>query len=254
MNWKPFLVAMALVGAGCAAPLRPDPPGPLPWERDYPALPVDREDSLPDLSRSPLVLEDVLAAALTRNPGLEAAREMWEAARARPAQVTALPDPTLGYVRFIDEIETRNGPIEQGITLSQMFPFFGKLAARGDVAEAQALAAWERYAARGLEITERTKSAYFELYWLDQAIRITTENKTLLERQLGVAQTQYAAGRVTLQDVLKAQVELSKLSNDLLTLDEVHGTAIARLNMLLDRPPEAPLGIPAGFEIEGFDK
>ncbi|MHC4608623.1 MAG: hypothetical protein ACYTAF_17075, partial [Planctomycetota bacterium] len=105
-----FLAVLALAaGAGCGIGYRPVPPGPVSW--DALAIPDAAEQDLPDLAASPLSLADVLQVAVAGNAGLRAADLRWQAARARPEQVSTLPDPVLTLGRFIDEIVTRNGGI-----------------------------------------------------------------------------------------------------------------------------------------------
>ena len=110
------------------------------------ALATDLRGSpeLPALDES-AGLGDYLAYAALNNPGLEAAFNRWKAALEREPQVEALPDPRFTYRYFIREVETRVGPQQQALGLSQAFPWFGKLALRGSVAAEAAEAARQRY-------------------------------------------------------------------------------------------------------------
>src|SRR6202035_5276892 len=67
-------------------------------------------------------------------------------------------------------------------------------------------------------------------------------NVDLLRQIADVSQAKYVAGRNSQQDVLKSVAELSKLHNDILLFDEQANVAAARLNVLLDRAPETPIG------------
>jgi outer membrane protein TolC len=71
----------------------------------------------------------------------------------------------------------------------------------------------------------------------------------LLRRFAKIAETKYATGKATQQDVLKAQVEFSKIVNELITLEQLKETAMARINTLLNRHPEMPLGTPEKINI-----
>ncbi len=204
----------------------------------------------PHLADSLLSLEETITFALANNPGIRAARAGWKAAENRPKVVSALPDPVLGLTYSVEEIQTRNGAIRGGLMLSQKFPWLAKLKAKSEIAQSQADAFEESYESTRLEVVSKVKQAYFELYWITKAIAITESNLGLMKQLERVTQTKYATGKVPQQDVLKAQVEISKLQNDLETFIEMKTTSEARLNALLGRPPEAPLGEPEGIEFK----
>ena len=212
----------------------------------------NKKSQLPELGKagSPLLLEETIAFALAKNPQIAAARSRWEAALSRPKVVSSLPDPAVGVTYFGEQIETRNGPIRGGITLSQRFPWLGKLKTKSKIAQSKAGVFEERYESTRLVVTSRVKQTYFELYWITKAIVITRSNVGLLKQLEKVAQIKYATGKVPQQDVLKAQVEISKLQNDLDTFVEMKTTVEAKLNALLGRRPGAPLGDPEGIEFE----
>lgn len=201
------------------------------------------------LAESPLELSDVIKVALRDNPELLVANAQWLAAKEGPAQARSLENPVLGYGYFVRSIETKVGPQEHTIGLAQKFPFFGKLRLRGEVASREAERIRADYEAKKVEIVARAKATHYELYMAHKAIEITEENLEILRRFIRVATSKYAAGKVSQQDVLKAQVELSKLANELLILRQRKETAVATLNVLLNRSPEAPLGVPAEFVI-----
>lgn len=206
------------------------------------------------LGESPLQLADVLAVALRQNPELRASEARWLAAEERPAQARSLEDPQLGYGFFARSVETRVGPQEHQIGLAQKFPFFGKLRLRGEAAAGEAARARADYDGKRVEIVARVKSVYYELHMAHKAIEITQENQEILRRFARIVTSKYAAGKVPQQDVLKAQLELSDLANELLTLWQRKDTAEAALNVLLDRPPDAPLGRPPDFTIPPFTR
>jgi outer membrane protein TolC len=244
-------LGISAVLSGCSYKLRPKPPGPVLWS-DY-SVPQERQQDLPDLSRSPLKLSDVLHTALGTNAGLHAAERRWNAARLVPDQASSLPDPMISLNRFVDEVVTRNGAIEWQGMLQQRIPFPGKLGLRGDIAEQAALMAWEGYMAEGLRLAAEVKKSYYEYYWIERSVEITDENRKLLEQVLEVAQTKYRAGQVTQQDVLKTQIELAKLNEDLNTLRDLLETTRARLNRSLNRTDDAVLGSPAKFEVSVYE-
>jgi len=191
----------------------------------------------------------VIDEALRSNPGLQTARLRWDAAKERVPQVRALDDPNLGFTYYGEQAQTRVGPVQGGFTASQKIPFFGKLRLRGEVAEKEAKAVEEQYRTIERVIIAKSKSAFYELYWAYKSIEVEEENEKLLQKFLKVAEIKYASGLVTQQDVLKAQVELSDILNELITLEQMKETAVARVNTLLNRHPEAPLGTPEEADV-----
>ena len=217
-----------------------------------PAYESEREASsgeLPPLDES-AALSDYLAYAALTNPGLEAAFNRWRAAVAKAAQVDALPDPKFTFGYFIEEVETRVGPQEYRVGLSQMFPWFGTLKLRGDVAAAEANAAFEHYQAAKLDLFFGVKKAYYDYYYLGRAISITEDNIELLKHLEGVAQSKLRAG-ASQSGVIKAQVELGKLDDRLRTLRDMRGPMVARLNASMNRPHDAALPWPRHVPLVG---
>jgi outer membrane protein TolC len=109
-----------------------------------------------------------------------------------------------------------------------------------------------RYLTLEREIVAKAKSAFYELYWTHQSISINEENRNLLKRFVKIAEVKYATGKATQQDVLKAQVELSKIVNELITLEQLKETAVARINTLLNLHPDTLLGTPDKADIEAL--
>lgn len=190
-------------------------------------------------------LADYLAYAALNNPGLEAAFNHWTAALEQVDQVTALPDPRLSYTYFITEVETRVGPQRQKVSLSQKFPWLGKLELRGEAAGAQAEAARYRYEQIKLELFHKVRHAYYEYYYLGRAIAVTQENLVLLGSIEEVARSKYQSGGIHQAAVLKFQVDMGKLGDRLRSLQDMQEPTVARLNAALNRPMDEPLAWPS---------
>ena len=201
------------------------------------------EKKLPELSDKS-GLNDHLTYAALNNAALEAAFERWKAALARIPQVRALPDPRFTYKYFIEEVETRVGAQRQAFELAQTFPWFGKLALRGDVAAAAAETARRHYETARLALFYKVRDAWYEYYYLKHAIAITKENVQLLKHIESVVRIRYKAAAAGHPDVIRAQVELGKLADRLAALTDLRGPIVAKLNAALNRPAETPLPWP----------
>jgi outer membrane protein TolC len=199
--------------------------------------------NLPKLTEDS-TLSDYLEYAALNNPGLEAAFNRWKAALQTIPQARALNDPTFKYAYFIKEVETRAGPQRHKFELSQMFPWFGKLSAKGNIALEAANKEKERYEAEKLKLFFEVKDAYYEYYYLSRAITTTEEHKRLIIYLENVARTNYSAGITPYGDLIKAQVELGKIEDRLLTLRDLRDPIAAKLNESLNRPFNHSLPFP----------
>lgn len=205
-------------------------------------------------------LDDYLAFAALANPGLEAAFNAWQSALQRIDRADKLPDPTVDYAYFIENVETRVGPQRQKLGVTQAIPWLGKLRLRSAIASETANAAEQRYQAVKLRLFFDVKDAYYELYYLSRAIAITKDNIELLVNLEGVAQANFTVG-APLSGVIKAQLELGTLDDQLRTLEALRPAIVARLNATLNRPrdtrvpwPAAPPDVQAELDDEAIHR
>ena len=203
-----------------------------------------------------LKLDELVDEALKNNPEIKVFENRFKALSQRPSQEGTLDDPklTLGVTNLpTDEFNFNTESMTQKeIGISQMFPFPGKLRLRSEIAQKEADASEKEYYDKKNEITEKVKTAYYELFFINKSIEITEKNKGLLEQFIKIAETKYSVGQGIQQDILKAQVELSKIINELIKLEQQKETTQARLNTLLYRSPENPLGKPQEIEKTKF--
>lgn len=207
------------------------------------------ETSIAEEKNDVLEIRWVIDEALRANPELQAAKLRWNASSERIVQERALDDPVIGFTYFGEQVQTRVGEKQAGVKASQKVPFFGKLRLKGEIARNEAKVSEERYRTLEREIVAKAKSAFYTLYWAYKSISINEENRNLLKRFVKIAEIKYATGKATQQDVLKAQVELSKIVNDLITLEQLKETSVARINTLLNRHPDASIGTPEEVDI-----
>jgi outer membrane protein TolC len=190
-------------------------------------------------------LPDLIKEALGANPEILAARKSVEAARARIVQARSLDDPELNIESWaipLDQPTNLNQANMHMVNLRQRLPFPGKLKLRGDVASQEEAMAAARYLAKEREVIAAVKKTYYDLFMADREIQITQEQLDLLGRILKTAEARYTVGKVAQQDVIKAQVEQSEALNRLIVAEREHHHAEARLNTLLNRSPDLPIG------------
>lgn len=189
-------------------------------------------------------LSDYVAYAVANNPLILSWADRHQAAREVPSQVRALPDPMLSLGVFTSSPETRVGPQQGGLMFSQKLPFFGKRSLKGDIAEREADVWGRTYDEKVLDLVRDVKKAYYDYYRVYRIFDITQKEKTVIRQMQNVAQVKYASGTVNQQDVLKAQLALSKLDDRLTRLRREMVTVTAQLNRLLNRSPDASLAPP----------
>lgn len=202
-----------------------------------------------EVPKGKTALSKLIEEALNQNPQIKAARNEWEASIEVIPQAKSLPDPVLGYSYYGQNVETRLGPQRNKLSLSQKFPFFGKLSLKGEIARKGASVLEEQYNAVKIDIVLRVKKAFFSFFWLDKAIRISQEEKEVLERLAKIAEMKYETGKANQQDVLKAQLEISKVLDKILILNQRRRAIAAELNALLNRRPDSFIGEVEEFEI-----
>jgi outer membrane protein TolC len=199
-----------------------------------------------------LELEGLISEALERNPEIIAARNRWMSAQEIVRARKSFPDPRLSYTYFVESIETRVGPQQNIIGAKQTIPFYGKRDLRANVAAKEAESLKESYEAVKSEVIRQVKRSFYDLFYVSTIIDITQREKELLKRFERIAMTKYATGGGSQQDILKIQVEISKLQDRLLTLSDHEQTAGAILNILVNRPADRPLGKPQVPKLRRF--
>lgn len=194
----------------------------------------------------PVDLAGLLATADTANPEIAAARRVAEAAAARVPQAGALPDPMLG-VGLMNVPVADPGLGNDMMTMTQVqvsgtLPWPGKLDTRQDVAGLLAEAAeWEVERVRD-RVAAQVRAAYYRIYFVDRALEITGRNQILVGELAHHTSTLYGIGGGAQPDVLRAQVERTRLADQMVALHERRESELARLNALLSRASDAPLG------------
>jgi outer membrane protein TolC len=189
-----------------------------------------------------LVLGAVYEQLAVANPRAAAARANARAAAARIASAKRPPDPQL-QLGFMNRELPSLRPMEPlGMTqvqLMQMVPLAGKLGLAGSVAEAQAAAA------RGLaddvrwDVRALAAMAFYDLYQTDRSLDVAISTRRLLQDIAATASTMYAVGEGRQPDVLRAQVEIARMSEDIVRMETMRISMDARLAALLDRAPVA---------------
>ena len=195
----------------------------------------------------PLSLSTALSRAVQDNPGLAEMKARSEAMAQIPSQVGSLPDPVISFNALnlpVDSFDTAQENMTQmqgGI--SQAIPFPGKLALREQAASFEAEAAAFDVVEVRWRLLRDVKRLWWTLVYLDKALSIIRINQDLLRQFVEIAQTKYEVGEGLQQDVLLAQLELSKLFDNELKLIGARENTQAQLNALLNQAADTPVKI-----------
>lgn len=195
-----------------------------------------------------LTFQSAIEIAVSDNPSLAQIQARSEAMAAIPSQAGSLPDPVISFNALnlpVDSFDTRQENMTQlqgGIT--QAIPFPGKLALREQAATHEAEAATHDVVEARWRLLRDVKKTWWVLFYLDRALEIVSTNQELLRQFVEIAQTKYKVGEGLQQDVLLAQLELSRLLDSELTLIGARDRAEAQLNALLDRPANSAISLP----------
>lgn len=202
--------------------------------------------SLAQSPDSTMQLSALIQEALEYNPNLQSAQNTWQAAEARIPQAGALPDPLLVFNLMNMPVNTfafdQEPMTSKQLGIMQMFPFPGKQGVRENIAAENALVAEARYRELRNQLVKRVKATYFDLFFVDKSIETVQKNLDILQEFVRIAETKYSVGSGLQQDVLRAQVELSKMTDRSINLQKKRDAVEARLNALLNRPAEGPVG------------
>lgn len=203
-----------------------------------------------------LSVDQLVQNVLLRNQSIESMRAAADAANARIESADALDDPMVSYAMAPN---TAGGPgqgLNQNLQISQKFPWPGTLDLRSKAAEAEAESAEQQVTDLRLRLAARTRADYAEWYYVHRALAINTENLTLMTRLREVAGAAYASGQSPQQDVLQAEVALTRLRNQAFVLDRQRHTVQAKINALQNLDPRtavpAPDDLPAEIPLPEF--
>jgi len=194
-------------------------------------------------------LDDYLKVAAKNNPGLKAKYAEFEAAMQRVTQVNALPDPKLSFGYFINSVETRVGPQQAKFGLSQMFPWFGTLAAKGEMATLMAEAKYQVFLNAKNELYYKVKAAWYPLYEVNRTLQLQEENREILYTFKQLSTTGFKNGKGSMVDVIRVDIMIENTETDIRLLQDKKTPLMTRFNTLLSRADTIPVVVPDSISL-----
>lgn len=185
----------------------------------------------------------LIAEALANNPEVHASQARWELFESRIAQAGTLDDPMLMLriqnAMIRDPLAFDQDPMTaKVIGISQMIPFSGKRALAREGAELEAESNRWILEERKVELRRMVKETWYQLYFIDRSIEVVEKNIGLLDDLTRFSETMYGVGQGLQQDVLKAQLDRSRMEDMRIGLQQKRRTLAATLNTLAYRPAD----------------
>jgi outer membrane protein, heavy metal efflux system len=202
----------------------------------------------------PAELSALIEEGLAKNGEIQSLQAQEESFRAEVSFAGALDDPRLGIGVLnlpTDTFSFNQEPMTQKqIFVAQKFPWFGKLDLRSRRTLLKAIRQQSLLEAKRLELAKKIADAYYDLGYTDRGLEINNRLYEVVTQLLRFAEMRYSTGRGLQQDVLQAQVELSKLIDERITLERTRRTLEDRINELLNResfeavkPVDVPISV-----------
>ena len=202
----------------------------------------------------PLPLNWCLERAQQSNPSIAVDEAAAAAAAHRVLPAGSLEDPRFSYEATnipVGDFAFNSTPMSGNqLRLEQKFPFPGVLSNRERAARAGASAATEDLEDRRRRVAAAVEGRWAELGFAQRALEITDANIGLLRQLTEIAETKYSVGSGLQQDVLRAQVALTRLLDEQLRRIEALAAAEAQLAALLNLPPQTLFPRTAGLRDE----
>ena len=199
-------------------------------------------------------LANLVDTAIASNPELKSSQARWQMFANKAKQASALEDPMLMFklqnllvrhpTSFDKDLQTA-----KVIGITQQFPFWGKRAIRGEVAQFEAESYKWVIEERKLELARMVKETWYQLWAVDKSLKIIDKNLKIMTDFVTIAESKYSVGQGVQQDIYKAGLEKSKMLDMQISLQQKRKSLEANLNYLLYRPSNTPVGAIADFTL-----
>jgi outer membrane protein TolC len=198
----------------------------------------------------PTPLAALISEAQSSNARISAADHTWKAATHVAQQVTTLPDPQFTVQSYsVGSPKPFAGFSNSdfayiGFGASQELPYAGKLRLKGEVANREADIQQTQADLLRSSITDQVKALYLRLAYLDATLSILGRDDAVLKPMIETGLSRYSLGQGSQAEVLKAQIEHTKILREVTMHHREMGQLQASLKELLHRSQSSPDIIP----------
>jgi outer membrane protein, heavy metal efflux system len=201
----------------------------------------------------PLPLADIISEGLANNQGLKSQAAKVDAMKAEAMAAGALDDPGIGFGLLnlpVDTFSFTQEPMTQKqISVVQKFPWPGKLSLKSQSAALVTLREVAILKEKKLNLAKTITTTYYDMSFVGRSLETNERLSQMVRRLLRTAETRYSVGKGLQQDVLSAQVELSRLLDESISLKQKHRTLENRINGLLGRTSFSPVPMPENLTL-----
>ena len=204
-----------------------------------------------------LRLAKLVQEATERNPEILAARRAVGAKRARIPQAGAWADPTVSFSYGGNALPPftvmrRDPSSARQVMAEQVIPYPGKTRLRTEIASRDADAETLAYEAVERRVAVEVKQAYFDLAYIDRSLAILQKDRAALVGFEKITEIRYSVGKAAQQDVLRAQLEVTRLTQRETMLNQQRSTLEAQLNSLRNVPIDSPVAATSAVQPSPF--
>lgn len=191
------------------------------------------------------IWQELQAEALEKNPDLARGKSLVEAEKERIPQAKALPDPSLslgiqndGFKRIeIGRMETS----WYQLMVTQPLPWPGKRQVRGDIAALGVDGQDAVLRRTRLGLLSDLRRAYVGLLLVRGQLQLLDDQGLFLQKAEATTKVRYEVGQGSQADLLRAQLERTRLQQTRLGLEAEEHSVRAAINRIRVADPDAPI-------------
>jgi len=193
----------------------------------------------------PTSLRELIQEAEEKNPQIAASFHTWQASRNVPKQASALPETQFSVQQFsVGSPRPFAGYSNSdfayiGFGASQDIPYPGKRRLRARVAEHEADSMEAQTDSMRRTVVANLKMLYFHLAYIQQTLGVLQRSDALLTQVQEAAEARYRVGQGNQQDVLKAQLQHTKILQEIAHHHQEEGLLEAQIKQVLGRSQES---------------
>ena len=199
-------------------------------------------------------LNDYLKIAAENNPALKAKFNEYMSFVQKITQEKAYPEPQFAFGYFVMPVETRVGPQNMKFTLSQKFPWFGKLEARADSRAEFAKSKFKEFEELKYKLFYDVKKVWYQIYIKDREIKLVDEQLVFYKVLKSFVNTKFKTGNSSMSDFMRIQIKINQLENRISELNYDLKPLKAEFNALLNRQADSAVVVSDTIQADFLDE
>jgi len=192
--------------------------------------------------RHNLILSEIEILTALRNPAILSAQKKVRAEIESFNQVMDLDENLKQYSAFTEGIDLKTGPLKMKASIKQTYLFPGLTSLKGRIISQQVAVLVEKMNIARKDVITQTRKAYWDIVFIEQSIKITSETIDAFNRLKSVATALYKSGKTSYQDIIKINIKIEILKEELVTLSSKKRNIEVKLFELLNLPSNAEIG------------